>query len=558
MTQADYDKMFLSKFGGDQNAAPIQVASADQAPAAAPGLAGATKSDAGPFERTFGKVLPDAVPTDSSFWVPLIAGLGSMLASNQYRFSQRLGEGLIGGAAAYGKQQEFGLQQQKVDIEARKNALTSIQGEFQYLPNGSIWSKTLGRTVSPAERDAVASRLSGGLYSSMGAAMGAAPSTGGQTTVGAPSPTNPVVDTAVATANAARPASPTVQTTTKPEKTEQAAQTTEQPVISPDIKAQSNIIAQAEQHPEVMKYRQQANDARTQVQQLLPKLQNATDNPQLLGNETIASRLNAEIGRLSAIANSADQRADTLRNDLIKGPSAANVKRAEQASDITSEAARAAALSAGTTEHVKAQVSAKLAAAKEAQDSQAVVQQSKTIRNLMLDEKGNVQVEAGPGAAWKNKFGALAINMGISPEAVQYLTGTVPANADAIKKLQATLGTEIEKQDLPGGKNQVSVFKTYMGSTPGDPAILTRASQWIIDNVIIPKAEATQGAYKKVRGMKPEEGEDVIGALYDYNDEHPWMYRSPQPHGVSEKAPPAMTLDQLMAEKARRAAQKGQ
>jgi hypothetical protein len=129
MTQADYDKMFLSKFGGDQNAAPTQVASADQASAAAPvQVASATglapKSDAGPFERTFGKILPDAVPTDSSFWVPLIAGLGSMLASNQYRFSQRLGEGLIGGAAAYGKQQEFGLQQQQLQ---QKNVMNSIE-----------------------------------------------------------------------------------------------------------------------------------------------------------------------------------------------------------------------------------------------------------------------------------------------------------------------------------------------------------------------------------------------------------------------------------------------
>jgi hypothetical protein len=98
---------------GQGKAAPIQVASAT-------GLA--PKSDAGPYERTFGKILPDAVPTDSSFWVPLIAGLGSMLASNQYRFSQRLGEGLVGGAAAYGKQQEFEQRNQQLAQQAAQNA----------------------------------------------------------------------------------------------------------------------------------------------------------------------------------------------------------------------------------------------------------------------------------------------------------------------------------------------------------------------------------------------------------------------------------------------------
>jgi soluble lytic murein transglycosylase-like protein len=87
---------------------PVQVATAT-------GLA--PKTDAGPFETIGKKILPDAVPTDSSFWVPLIAGLGTMLASDKYRFSQRLGEGLVGGAAAFGKQQEFGLNKEKLAQE---------------------------------------------------------------------------------------------------------------------------------------------------------------------------------------------------------------------------------------------------------------------------------------------------------------------------------------------------------------------------------------------------------------------------------------------------------
>jgi hypothetical protein len=53
-----------------------------------------------------------------------------MLASNQYRFSQRLGEGLIGGAAAYGKQQEFQQKQQQLAQQTAQNAaLLGLKGQ---------------------------------------------------------------------------------------------------------------------------------------------------------------------------------------------------------------------------------------------------------------------------------------------------------------------------------------------------------------------------------------------------------------------------------------------
>jgi hypothetical protein len=83
---------------------PVQTATAT-------GLA--PKSDAGSLSD-IGKTISDSVPTSSSFWVPLIAGLGTMLASDKYRFSQRFGEGLVGGAAAFGKQQEFGLKEKEL------------------------------------------------------------------------------------------------------------------------------------------------------------------------------------------------------------------------------------------------------------------------------------------------------------------------------------------------------------------------------------------------------------------------------------------------------------
>jgi hypothetical protein len=146
-TQEQYNQRFFNKLGaGAPESKPVQVATAT-------GLA--PKTDAGPFETIGKKILPDAVPTDSSFWVPLIAGLGTMLASDKYRFSQRLGEGLVGGAAAFGKQQEFGLQKEKVDIERQNNALTMFGKLFQpqYNKNGQLeyLNVRTGEIVSPEE-----------------------------------------------------------------------------------------------------------------------------------------------------------------------------------------------------------------------------------------------------------------------------------------------------------------------------------------------------------------------------------------------------------------------
>jgi len=155
---------------------PVQVATAT-------GLA--PKTDAGPFERTFGKAMPDSVPTDSSFWVPLIAGLGTMLASDKYRFSQRLGEGLVGGAAAYGKQQEFGLQQQKVGSEVMKNTLGVASDRFKPIGGGQWWDALRGEAISTNEYQNRLRTMPG-----MGPYMGAA-TAGAGAPASAPATTQP-------------------------------------------------------------------------------------------------------------------------------------------------------------------------------------------------------------------------------------------------------------------------------------------------------------------------------------------------------------------------------
>jgi hypothetical protein len=119
-----------------QPAKPVQVA-------AATGVAGAPKmfSEASsPWQKTAGKILPDAVPTDSTFWVPLIAGLGSMLASNQYRFSQRLGEGLVGGAAAYAKMSALEAENEAKRATADETRAKTLS-TYANIPQSAIFTR---------------------------------------------------------------------------------------------------------------------------------------------------------------------------------------------------------------------------------------------------------------------------------------------------------------------------------------------------------------------------------------------------------------------------------
>ena len=84
----------------------------------APGLGGPGRGNldpyAAPFLATFGKMMPEGTPEalkSENFWIPMIAGIGSMLASNRITLGGAIGEGLVGGVSAY-----TGLEKQKADI----------------------------------------------------------------------------------------------------------------------------------------------------------------------------------------------------------------------------------------------------------------------------------------------------------------------------------------------------------------------------------------------------------------------------------------------------------
>lgn len=70
----------------------------------------------------FKSVTPDSIPSNENFWIPALAGVGSMLASSRPTLLGAVGEGLVGGVSGYQAQQKQEMERAKQFIDfAREN-----------------------------------------------------------------------------------------------------------------------------------------------------------------------------------------------------------------------------------------------------------------------------------------------------------------------------------------------------------------------------------------------------------------------------------------------------
>ena len=94
-----------------------------------------TFSDAGETVTGLGKKLVENVPTKDTFWVPAIAGLGSMLASPNKTLAGAIGSGLVGGATTYEGMQKQNALELKQRLDMAKGMFTGpeiIDGKKMY------------------------------------------------------------------------------------------------------------------------------------------------------------------------------------------------------------------------------------------------------------------------------------------------------------------------------------------------------------------------------------------------------------------------------------------
>jgi muramidase (phage lysozyme) len=104
----------------------------------------------------FGEYVPQGTPTSANFWVPALAGLGSMLASKNPTLLGAVGEGLVGGVSGYQSQQK---QQQ----EAAKQIFDLVKGRFTQSIDESgnviFRDNMMGTLVSPGQVQSSVSKM---------------------------------------------------------------------------------------------------------------------------------------------------------------------------------------------------------------------------------------------------------------------------------------------------------------------------------------------------------------------------------------------------------------
>ena len=104
----------------------------------------------------FGEYVPQGTPTSANFWVPALAGLGSMLASKNPTLLGAVGEGLVGGVSGY--QSQYKQQQ-----ETAKQIFDLVKGRFTQSIDESgnviFRDNMMGTLVSPGQVQSSVSKM---------------------------------------------------------------------------------------------------------------------------------------------------------------------------------------------------------------------------------------------------------------------------------------------------------------------------------------------------------------------------------------------------------------
>jgi hypothetical protein len=196
-----------------------------------------------------------------------------------------------------------------------------------------------------------------------------------------------------------------------------------------------------------------------------------------------------------------------------------------------------------------------------ATQGQQLVNQAHAYMKAVTDQDGKIVVSGGPLGSKLATASQSLQQMGFSPKFAQELTGTDPNAAGASKKLQASFASEMARLDLEKSP-AVREFSTYMNTSPGVD-LPEKTLVWLMNNVIVPKAESMKKGYLAVASLKPEK-DNIERALFDYNETSPWFSQEAPPivsnrnaQGAQTPAPaqkdvPAGTPNSIIAEELRK------
>jgi hypothetical protein len=212
--------------------------------------------------------------------------------------------------------------------------------------------------------------------------------------------------------------------------------------------------------------------------------------------------------------------------------------------------ANSTAATTGTQKIVDANAAEKVKAFDAGQNALKTVGQAQQMSSLMFDQNGNPVLNSGVAGPAISKMAGLMKQAGFSDDAVNAVTHTDPANAESLEKLKTVLGTEEGKSEI-GGQLRQQEFNRFLQSTPGD-TLLPSAFKFIIDKVIIPRAQQDAGTWEAVKDLDPRK-DDIMGTVYNYQKSNPFYTPAP-PAATGQPAQGQITPDMARAEIARRKA----
>ena len=560
--------------------------------------------------------------TSENFWVPALAGIGSMLASPNKTLLGAVGSGLVGGTTAY-----TSLEKQQNEMMAKR--LEMMKGIFSgpyLMPDGKTpyWKMAGNPNPLTQEQYQEASSRYLGIPTSTGPASPApvssaarAPSSSttelAKSVVDQPPPA--ISKPAALPSTTAQPA-PAMAQLTAPQPVTSAQEPATSPVPSVTSVISGSGPTEAQMRAAVLAPGSHAFDGLPASQDpriLLPKIdaldKQINDASEFVKTATARGMMSPEIQQQMTQQEALATRLLKQRDDLSKAAEASvqsvigiPVAAARRTAEINAEnAAKIAALPAQKQAELKAtlearastdpldvkkatdtaiaeaqgklpseqvkyafeqnynrQMAAQKSAAGMADEGQQLLSQANAYMSAAFDKDGKPLISGGPMG---KKLGALSQYLqqaGFSPEFARDLTGTDPNAIGAATKLQTTFASEMARMDLTKAP-AVREFSNYMTTSPG-PDLPAKTLQWLVNNVIKPKAESMKGAYTHVIDMDP--GKDNIEkALYKYKDQNPWFKIGTPPPGAgtatTTTAMPQFTAAELAAEKQRRAAAQG-
>jgi hypothetical protein len=572
---------------------------APREPKPAPGL--------NPSKSFFPEITSEGVKdtlSSENFWVPAIAGLGSMLASPNKTLAGAIGSGLVGGTGAYTELQKQNADQLMKRLQFNKERFKGpvlIDGQERYQDTAH------GDWVDEPTMQGRLAAFSG--QKKLGPAPGAlAPADAAVATareeLGAPKPKlettvkPPATTPPAAIQETGAPAPAATAEAPKPPATAQAATATAQPagekpvddiMAPPPSKLQlmnqarkdAALFADIPENRRPDYLEKEARRLQTEAAEYQRQADKfAADAAKLAKNPAVQTQYTNEATRLTSLATArrteADQKNQAANAALESaiGPALANseaIAKAQAelkfagpkaAQALKDELAKLKATQPFTleakeaeysfTENYKRQQEALKEAAKEAKDGQQLINQVNAILRTSFDDSGKATFSGGPLGSKLTNLSALMVQAGFSPSFVKDFTGTDPRNAQAARKLQTDAASEMVRIAMNGSPVRVAEFNQYLATTPGED-LLPEAMKWIAINVIKPKAESLVGAYEKVKKLDPGK-HNIEAELFDYRRDNAWF----NPVKISENeatqtaAPAAPAVRQLTPEEQQR------